>query len=137
MFDVIKQSIFAGLGLASLARDKAEELATEISRRASLSEKDATEFVAEFMRRRDEAQRDLQTEIDHRIDHAFIQLGIVKAGIKKASEEGSREFKVFIDSQIEEAIRRAGIASAEDVQSLTARIERLEHHLTSGQSKSH
>ena len=77
MFDVIKQSIFAGLGLASLARDKAEELATEISRRASLSEKDATEFVAEFMRRRDEAQRDLQTEIDHRIDHAFIQLGIV------------------------------------------------------------
>jgi polyhydroxyalkanoate synthesis regulator phasin len=132
MFDVIKQSIFAGLGLASLARDKAEELAAEISRRAKLSEKDAGEFVEEFMRRRDAAQRDLETEIDQRIDHAFIQLGIVKSGIRKVSEEGSREFKVFIDTQIDDALRRSGIASSEDVQSLMARVARLEHQLASG-----
>jgi polyhydroxyalkanoate synthesis regulator phasin len=129
MFDIVKQSIFAGLGLASLARDKAEELAAEISRRAQLSEKDANEFVSEFMRRRDEAQRDLQTEVDRRIDHAFIQLGIVKAGVRKVEEEGRAEWQSFLDQRIEQALERLGIARVEDVQSLTTRIELLERKL--------
>jgi polyhydroxyalkanoate synthesis regulator phasin len=126
MFDLIKQSVFAAVGLASLARDKAEELAEEVSRRAKLSESEANEFRQEFMKRRDAAQKDLQSEIDRRIDHAFIQMGIVKANVVKAGEESTREVGNFIDRQISEALERAGVARTEDLKSLTERVERLE-----------
>jgi polyhydroxyalkanoate synthesis regulator phasin len=137
MFDVLKESIYVGLGLASMARDKAEELIAEASKRAKLSEAEAKEFRDELLKRRDAVQRDLEAEIDQRIDHAFIQLGIVKAGIKKTSEEGTHAFSAFIDTQIEAALRAAGIASAADVQSLAERVERLEKRLSAAGKSEH
>ena len=131
MFEVLKQSIFLSLGLASLARDKAEELAADVSHRAKLSEADASAFRDELMRRRDAAQRDLEAEIDRRIDHFFIQLGILKAGVRKVGEEGRVELQTFLDQLTEDALTRVGIARAEDVQSLTSRIELLERKAAS------
>jgi polyhydroxyalkanoate synthesis regulator phasin len=126
MFDILKQSVFASLGLASLARDKAEELVGEISRRAKLSEKEANEFRDELMRRRDAAQKDFEAEIDRRIDHAFIQLGLVKAGVKKSIEQGRDELQALIDQRIQNTIDQLGLARAEDMQALVKRVERLE-----------
>jgi polyhydroxyalkanoate synthesis regulator phasin len=126
MFDILKQSVFASLGLASLARDKAEELVSEISRRAKLSKEEANEFRDELMRRRDAAQKDFEAEIDRRIDHAFIQLGLLKAGAIKSAEAASDEVQNFIDRRIAEALKRLEVARTEDVQSLLSRVELLE-----------
>ena len=130
MFDILKESVFVSLGLASLARDKAEELVTEVSRRAKLSEADATKFREELMRRQEAAQKDLQAEIDRRIDHAFIQLGILKAGAKKSAEAARDEVQNFLDRRIDKAIERLDVARAEDVQSLLSRVEMLERKTT-------
>jgi polyhydroxyalkanoate synthesis regulator phasin len=126
MFDILKESVFVSLGLASLARDKAEELVTEVSRRAKLSEADATKFREELMRRQEAAQKDLQAEIDRRIDHAFIQLGILKGTAKKSAEAARDEVQSFLDRRIDKAIERLEVARAEDVQSLLSRVEMLE-----------
>ncbi len=61
MFEVLKQSVFVSLGLASLARDKVDELATEVSRRAKLSEAETTEFREELARRTEAARHDFET----------------------------------------------------------------------------
>ena len=132
MFDILKQSVFASLGLASLARDKAEELVGEISRRAKLSEKEANEFRDELMRRREAAQKDIEAEIDQRINHAFIQLGILKAGARKSVEAARAELQTFIDRRIDEALKRLEVARSEDVQSLLSRVELLECKLAKG-----
>ena len=87
MFDVLKQAVFIGLGLASLSKEKAEQLADEIARRAKLSEQESKEFQAELASRTEQARQELDSEIDRRIDHAFIQLGIVKAGVKKETRQ--------------------------------------------------
>ena len=78
------------------------------------------------MRRRDAAQKDFEAEIDRRIDHAFIQLGLVKAGFKKSVEQGSDDFQTAIDQRIQSAIDQLGIARADDLQALVKRVERLE-----------
>ena len=126
MFDILKESVFVSLGLASLARDKAEELVKEVSRRAKLSEAEATKFHEEFMQRQQAAQKDLQAEIDRRIDHAFIQLGLLKAGARKSAEAARDEVQILIDRRIDEALKRLEVARTEDVQSLLSRVELLE-----------
>jgi hypothetical protein len=55
-----------------------------VARRAALSEKEASDFQAELVRRAEQAKQELRAEIDRGIDHPLIQLGILKAGVSKA-----------------------------------------------------
>jgi polyhydroxyalkanoate synthesis regulator phasin len=129
MFELVKQAIFTSAGLASLGREKLNELAAEVSSRAKLSEKEAQEFQVELEQRAEQARKDLQAEIDWRIDHALIQLGIVKSGAKKAAESARDELQGLIDQRIDAALQRLGIARTEDVHALTQRVELLERKL--------
>ncbi len=79
--------------------------------------------------RTEQARQELEAEIDRRIDHAFIQLGILKAGVKKEGEAAKDELRVAIDKRVDEAIQRLGMARADDLQALTIRFEALERKL--------
>jgi len=129
MFDVLKQAVFTGLGLASLTREKADQLAAEIARRAKLSEQESNEFQAELASRTEQARQELEAEIDRRIDHAFIQLGILKAGVKKESEAAQAELSAAINARVEAVLQRLGVARADDLQALTIRFDALEKKL--------
>lgn len=126
MFDVLKQAVFTGLGLASLTRDKAEELAAEIARRAKLTEEESKAFQKELAARTEQAHQELEAEIDHRIDHAFIQLGIIKGSLKKEGEAAKAEIRSAIDAGVEDALKRLGVARADDLEALTIRLQSLE-----------
>jgi polyhydroxyalkanoate synthesis regulator phasin len=129
MFDVLKEAVFTSVGLASLTREKVEQLAAEVGRRAKLSEQDLKAFQAELASRTDQARQEFQTEIDRRIDHAFIQLGIIKAGVKREGEAARQQLSTVIDKRVDEAIQRLGVARADDLQALTMRFEALERKL--------
>lgn len=129
MFDVVKQAVFTGLGLASLTRDKAEQLAAEIARRAKLTEEESKAFQIELAARTEQAHQELEAEIDRRIDHVFIQLGIIKGSLRKEGEAAKAELHSAIDARVEDAIRRLGVARADDLQALTIRLDALERKL--------
>ena len=129
MFDLLKQAVFTGLGLASLTKDKAEQLAAEVASRAKLSEEESKEFQAELASRTEQARQELDAEIDRRINHVFIQLGIIKGSLKKEGEAAKAELRAAIDAQVEDAIQRLGLARADDVQALTIRLDALEKKL--------
>lgn len=127
--DLLKQAIFTSIGLASLAKDKAQQLAAEVSTRAKLSEQDARDFSAELSQRVDQARQELNAEVDKRIDSAMIQFGLVKAGVKKMGNEAATEAESFVDARLNEAFDRLGVARQEEIDSLKQRIERLEQKL--------
>ena len=126
MFDVLKQAVYTGIGLASLTKDKAEQLAQEVARRAKLTEQESNEFQSDLVARAEQARKDLLEEIDQRINHAFIQVGIIKAGVKKETEAVGNEIRSFIDARIDAALERLGVARLEDVQALGIRLDALE-----------
>lgn len=126
MFDVLKQAVYTGIGLASLTKDKAEQLAQEVARRAKLTEQESNEFQSDLVARAEQARKDLLEEIDQRINHAFIQVGIIKAGVKKETETVGNEIRSFIDARIDAALERLGVARLEDVQALGIRLDALE-----------
>lgn len=129
MFDLIKQSLYLGMGFASLTRDKLMELGKEIASRAQLSQEQSKQFQEELMKKADQARQDLETEIDRRIDHAFIQLGIIKSGVTKVSEQGRHELEGFIDNRLNNLLDGLRVARTEDIDALKARIELLEKKL--------
>ena len=126
MFDVLKQSVFTSIGLASLTKDKVSELVAEIKEQADLTEQQASEFQEELDRRSDEARKGLTELVDHQIDSAMIQMGLLKGEARKAAESADVAFRTFVDQRVDEALQRIGVARTEDVESLTHRLELLE-----------
>ncbi len=129
MFDVLKQSVYTSIGLASLTKDKVSELVAELKQTADLTEQQAREFQEEVDRRSDEARKHLTELVNHQIDSAMIQMGLVKGEVRKAAESTSDAFRSFVDQRVDEALQRIGVARTEDVESLTQRLERLEKKL--------
>ncbi len=126
MFNILKQAVFTSVGLAGLAKEKVEALATEIARSANLGLQEANDFKAELLQRATEARTGLESEIDQRIDHAFIQMGIAKAGVKRTAGQVSDGLQTLIDSRLDAALDRLGVARVRDHQELASRVESLE-----------
>ena len=130
MFNILKQAVFTSVGLAGLAKEKVEALATEVARSANLGLQEASDFKAELLQRATEARTGLESEIDQRIDHAFIQMGIAKAGVKRTAGQVSDGLQTLIDERLDAALSRLGVARVRDLQELASRVETLEKKST-------
>ncbi len=134
MFDLIKQSLYLGMGFASLTREKLAELGKEISTRAQLSQEQTQQFQEELVNKSAEARRNLESEIDRRIDHAFVQLGIIKSGLVKVSEQARHDLEALIDERLDKLLTSLRVARCEDVDALRSRVELLEQKLNEPRS---
>jgi len=129
MFEMLKQTLYCGVGLAGLAQDKVAELAKEISIRAGLAKEEAQEFKETLLKRSEEARRDLGEEIDRRVDSAFIQAGIVKGAVNEKAREGRDALQALVDERIDAALDRMDVARGRDLKSISARLAMLESKL--------
>jgi polyhydroxyalkanoate synthesis regulator phasin len=116
MFELVKKTLFLGFGLATLTKDKLEELGREVARQAQLNESKAKEFQLELNSRAEQSRQALAAEIDRRVDQAFGKMGLART--KDLHEIAARL----------EALERAvaELPKAADLAALTARLERLE-----------
>jgi polyhydroxyalkanoate synthesis regulator phasin len=129
MFDALKQSVFAGLGVASLTREKIGEMVAEISKAVELTPEQRAEFEAQVNQRAERARGEWEAEIDRRIDHALLQVGIVKAGIKKDAEQMSDKGRVALEDMVRGLINSCGVAHNDTVAALETRVAALEKKL--------
>ena len=116
MFELVKKTLFLGFGLATLTKDKLEDLGREVARQAQLNETKAKEFQVELNARAEQSRQALAAEIDRRVDQAFTKVGVARS--KHTTDIAARL----------EALERAvaGLPKATDLTLLAARVERLE-----------
>lgn len=129
MFEIVKKGVYMGLGLASLTKDKVQQFAADVSREAKLTEEQGRKFEEELQQQVDASKGDLEAEIDKRIDQSLVQLGIVKAGIKRTAGQAADGLQGLVDKRIDEVLSRLKVARQEDIDSLKQRIELLESKL--------
>ena len=116
MFELVKKTLFLGFGLATLTKDKLEDLGREVARQAQLNEAKAKEFQLELNSRAEQSRQALAAEIDRRVDQAFAKVGVARS--KHTTDIAARL----------EALERAvaELPTAADLVLLAARVERLE-----------
>ena len=132
LLDLIKKGVFLGWGVASLTKDKIQSLASEVKKEADLSEEQTHQFQADLQSRVAEARKDLESQIDERIDQTLVQLGIIKTSLKKVAADTTHEFQQFVDRRVDAALERLGIARKEDIEALQNRLALLEAKLAAG-----
>jgi polyhydroxyalkanoate synthesis regulator phasin len=81
MIDLLKKTIYTGIGLASLSREKVTDLAKTLSDNLKLSSEEGQKLAQELLDKSSQAQKDLSDKIQSAVDQA-----LAKADVARQSE---------------------------------------------------
>lgn len=76
MREILKKTWLAGLGLASLTREKAEEIVDELVRRGEVAEKDRPHVMEDLMNRVKDEQKRFSVTVKEAAQRAVGEMGL-------------------------------------------------------------
>jgi len=76
MMDLLKRGILTGIGIASLTKDKIEELAEKIIEESKLSEEEGRKLVENLLKQSKEARKNLEEEVKKTVGDALEKLDV-------------------------------------------------------------
>ena len=79
MLELMKKTVFAGIGMAAMTKDKIEEVSKECIAQGQLSEKEGEKFVTELMQRSEESRDELKKQVEQAAENLIEKMGLVKA----------------------------------------------------------
>lgn len=71
MIDLLKKTMFAGIGLAAMSKEKVEHWAKDFAKSAELSAEKGEEFVSEVVGKSESMRQELETTVAKLVDDAL------------------------------------------------------------------
>lgn len=96
MLDITKKAILLGIGLASMAGDKIEELGKKIAEEEKLSKEEGRKLVEDLLKQSDEATKSLKDQVEKFVGSA---LGKVDSPYRKDLQKLEKRIKKLEDLQ--------------------------------------
>ena len=102
MFDLVRKSMLAGVGLALKAWDEVEDLAKEVAEQGKMTENEGRKFIEELQDRYEEAQKKLEARVEESVRKILKKADVVTQDELKALKKEIRDLKQLINSQRDE-----------------------------------
>lgn len=96
MIELIKKAMFTGLGVASLTREKIEEIGRDFIEKGKLSQQEGEKLMDELLAKADESKQEIKKQIEERVDDILKKMNLVKVS---EIEELKRQIKELQDAQ--------------------------------------
>ena len=98
MFDLMKKSMLAGIGLALKTWDEVEEMVQDMQKKSEMSESEGRKFLDEARQRYEEAQGKLEKRVETTVNDLLKKTNLVTADELKELKKEIRELKSVINS---------------------------------------
>lgn len=98
MFDLMKKSVYAGIGLALKTKDEVEELVEELQKKGEMSEKEGRKFLKDVQKRYDETQEKLEKRVEDAMQDFLKKTKIVTTDELKELKKEIRELKSIVNA---------------------------------------
>jgi polyhydroxyalkanoate synthesis regulator phasin len=76
MMDLIKKTMYMGVGLAYMTKEKVEEISQELIKKGELSATDGKEFIDDLTKKSEEARKALETRVDKIVKSSLARMNI-------------------------------------------------------------
>ena len=87
MFELIQKIILAGIGTATITKEKVEGLVDELVKRGQVASEERPKIVQDLLARAEESERVLEEKVQKSVEKAIGRLGIpTKAGLDVLNE---------------------------------------------------
>lgn len=89
---MFKELLYAGIGLATLTKEKAEEIISELIKKGELSKDDGKDALNNLMSRMQEERDKLKQKVQEQVENAISSMNIVR---KSDLEEIKRRLEIL------------------------------------------
>ena len=79
MFDLIKKTMLTGVGLASMTKDRIEELVEELTKKGELTVKEGKELLDDLLKKSEKAKKDLEIQIEKTVKDTMKRMNLADA----------------------------------------------------------
>ncbi|MBA3007431.1 MAG: hypothetical protein KKB91_00730 [Proteobacteria bacterium] len=101
MIELIKKAMLTGLGVASLTKEKIEDIGRDFVEQGKLSQQEGEKLVEELLAKVEEAKEDIKKQIEERVEEIVKKMKLVrmsdldelKSQIKELQESQGKEKK--------------------------------------------
>ncbi len=76
MIDSFKKALLAGIGLASVTKEKLEEIADKLIEEGKMSKEEAEKFLDELIKKSEEARNEFDIRIEKTVKHMFNRFDV-------------------------------------------------------------
>jgi len=98
MFDLVKKSMLAGIGLALKTWDEVEDMVNELQKKGELSETEGRKFLEEVQKRYEETQGKLEKRVEQAVKDFLKKTSIVTTEELKELKKEIRELKGIVNA---------------------------------------
>lgn len=74
--DLIKKTMYLGVGLAYMTKEKVEEISRELIKKGELSATEGKEFIDDLTRKSEEARKALEVRVDKIVKSSLARMNI-------------------------------------------------------------
>jgi polyhydroxyalkanoate synthesis regulator phasin len=99
MFEMVKKSMLAGVGLALKAWDEVEAMAKEVAEQSKMTEMEGRKFIDELQTRYEEAQKSLEARVEKSVKEILKKADVVTQDELKGLKKEIRDLKKLISDQ--------------------------------------
>jgi len=78
MIELIKKAMLTGLGVASLTKEKIEEIGRDFVEQGKLSQQEGEKLVDELLAKADESKQEIKKQIEERIEEILKKMNLVR-----------------------------------------------------------
>lgn len=79
MIDLIKKAMFTGIGVASLTKEKIEDVAQEFVEKGKLTESEGKKLVDELVVKSEESKEDVKKQVEELVNSSLEKMNIAKS----------------------------------------------------------
>ncbi len=78
MIELIKKAMLTGLGVASLTKEKIEEIGRDFVEQGKLSQQEGEKLVEELLAKVKESKEDIRKQIEERVEEIVKKMNLVR-----------------------------------------------------------
>ncbi|MBU0663130.1 MAG: hypothetical protein KJ990_01160 [Proteobacteria bacterium] len=78
MIELIKKAMLTGLGVASLTKEKIEEIGRDFVEQGKLSQQEGEKLVDEILAKVEEAKEDIRKQIEERVEEVVKKMNLAR-----------------------------------------------------------
>lgn len=78
MIDLVKKTLLTGVGVASLTKEKFEEIAKDFVEKGKMTEQEGKTFVDDLVTRSEESRAEFQKQVESRVQKVLEKMDLAK-----------------------------------------------------------
>jgi len=103
MFDLVRKSMLAGIGLALKTWDEVEDLVNDLQKKGEMSEAEGRKFLDEVQKKYEQTQEKLEKRVEQTVKDFLKKTSLVTSDELKELKKEIRELKSIINAMADKA----------------------------------